>query len=154
MSKHIYSNMHRQFKSFELLLSLLEEEYGLLGERNIEAVTTLEFSIHELLRQLAVERIALKAELHGTKLLEYADMLPDEEADELRKLFWLVDSLEQRASRQASLNAEFSLVLMDQSQTLLTFLHDQITPRHTVTYGAGGRLRETRPGATLFSGRM
>ena len=154
MSQQIYSNLHRQFKGLELLLSLLEEEYQLLSERNIDAVTTLEFSIHELLRQLAVERIDLKTELHGTKILEYAGMLPDEDANAFRKIYWLIDSLEQRASKQASLNAEFSLALMDQSQTLLNFLHDKITPRHTLTYGAGGRLRESRPSATLFSGRM
>lgn len=150
----MHANLTRQFKGLELLQSLLDEEFELLTERDTDAVTSLEFSIHELLRQIADERMALKDTLQGTRLLEYATMLPDEEAEAVRKLYYLIDGLEQRCSRQASQNAELSLALMDQSQSLLVFLHEQITPRQANTYGAAGRMRMERPTAALISGRF
>ena len=154
MFAHIQGNLTRQFKALELLETLLEEEFELLRARNTSAVTTLEFSIHELLRQIAVERVDLKTTMQGTALLEYASMLPDEEGTEVRRLFHLIDSLEQRCARHASRNTELSLALLDQSQALLVHLHDQITPRSSTIYSAGGRILVERPDAALYSGRF
>jgi len=151
----IHGNLTRQFKGLELLHSLLEEEFELLCQRDTDGVATLEFSIHELLRQIAVERVELKRTMQGTRVLEYADMLPDEEqAREIKSLFHLIDSLEQRSSRQATYNTELSLSLLDQSQSLLTFLHNQLAPKQTERYDRGGRLSESRPGAAIYSGRF
>lgn len=150
----IQGNLTRQFKGLELLSSLLEEEFQLLFHRDTDAVTALEFSIHELLRQIAVERMDLKNTMQGTKLLEYATLLPEEDGDEVRRLYHLIDSLEQRCSKQATHNTELSLALLDQSQDLLVFLHSQIQPKQTQCYGSGGRLRDTRPQAAIFTGRF
>lgn len=150
----IHGNLTRQFKGLELLHSLLEEEFELLFNRDTDAVATLEFSIHELLRQIAQERVDLKSTMQGTKLLEYANMLPDEDAQEVRRLYHLIDALEQRCSRQATHNTELSLALLDQSQSLLVFLHNQIAPKQTNCYGSSGRLRDDRPSAALYSGRF
>ena len=57
MFAQIQGNLNRQLKGLELLVSLMEEEFELLCNRDTDAVATLEFSIHELLRQLAVERV-------------------------------------------------------------------------------------------------
>ena len=151
----IHGNLTRQFKGLELLLSLLEEEFELLCARDTDAITTLEFSIHELLRQIATERASLKDTMQGTRLLEYAELLPDEdEAQEIRRLYHLIDALEQRSSRQATRNTELSLALLDQSQSLLSFLYNQITPKQTQCYGRGGRISDNRPGAAIYSGRF
>jgi hypothetical protein len=151
----ILGNLTRQFKGLELLLSLLEEEFELLCARDTDAVATLEFSIHELLRQIATERVSLKDTMQGTRLLEYADLLTDEdEAQDVRRLYHLIDALEQRASRQATRNTELSLALLDQSQSLLSFLHDQISPKQTQCYGRGGKINDNRPGAAIYSGRF
>lgn len=150
----IHGNLNRQFKGLELLHALLEEEFELLRNRDTDAVTSLEFSIHELLRQIAVERMDLKSIMQGTALMEYAGMLPDEEGQEVRRLFHLIDALEQRSSRQATYNTELSLALLDQSQLLLVFLHSQITPKQGHCYSQGGRLLEPRPSAALYSGRF
>jgi flagellar biosynthesis/type III secretory pathway chaperone len=154
MYELIHGNLHRQFKGLELLDSLLEEEFGLLCARDTDAVTALEFSIHELLRQVAGERLALKAQVEGATVLEYAGMLPEEDGQEVKRLFHLIDSLEQRCSRQATRNTELSLALLDQSQSLLVFLHNQIAPKQTQCYGARGRLQESRPSAAIYSGRF
>ena len=150
----IKGNLTRQFKGLELLSSLLEEEFQLLFHRDTDAVTALEFSIHELLRQIAVERMDLKSTMQGTKLLEYATLLPEEDGEEVRRLYYLIDSLEQRCSKQATHNTQLSLALLDQSQDLLVFLHNQIQPKQTQCYGARGKLRENRPQAAIFTGRF
>lgn len=150
----IKNNLTRQFKGLELLSSLLEEEFQLLFNRDTDAVTSLEFSIHELLRQIAVERVDLKNTMQGTRLLEYATLLPEEDGENVRRLYHLIDSLEQRCSRQATHNTELSLALLDQSQDLLVFLHNQIQPRQAHCYGQHGRLREHRSQAAIFTGRF
>ncbi len=150
----IHGNLNRQFKALELLEQLLDAEFHLLQERDIDAVAALEFSVHELLRQIAVERMDLKSTMQGTTLLEYSRMLPDEDSQEVNKLFHLIDAFEQRCARQASQNTELSLSLMDQSQAMLSFLHEQLTPRAVHVYGSGGRLRHERPSAALISGRL
>ena len=151
---HIHGNLVRQWKGFLLLESLLEEEFSLLCANNTEAVGILEFSIHELLRQLAVERTDMKAIMQGTKAAEYAALLPEEEGEEMKKLLLAIDEAEQRCARHASFNTELSLALLDQSHSLMTFLHKNIQPKQEVVYGATGVYREHHIGATLFSGRL
>ena len=77
--EHIRGNLIRQQKGMELLRSLLEEEFSLLREGKTEDVVALEFSIHELLRQLAEERVAMRAIMQGTRVAEYAGMLEPEQ---------------------------------------------------------------------------
>lgn len=150
----IQGNLTRQFKALELLSSLLEEEFGLLCKRDTDAVSALEFSIHELLRQVAVERVDLKKSIQGVSLMDYAGLLPDEEGQEVRRLFHIIDSLEQRCSRQATQNAEVSLALLDQSQALLTFLYNQISRQPERLYSSAGLIRQDRPEAAIYSGRF
>jgi alpha-D-ribose 1-methylphosphonate 5-triphosphate synthase subunit PhnG len=154
MFARILGNLTRQFKALELLQSLLEEEYGLLQHRDTDAVTGLEFSIHQLLRQITLERLEMKKIMQGATLQEYAGMLPEEDGAAVSRLCALIDALEQSSARQASRNAELSLALLDQSQALLSCLYEQITPRRQNTYGAGGKYREERPAAALISGRL
>ncbi|MDR2488131.1 MAG: flagellar protein FlgN [Desulfovibrio sp.] len=154
MFVHIHGNLTRQFKALELLHSLLEEELELLCRRDTDAVSALEFSIHELLRQLAVERTELKNSMQGTALLEYAGLLPEEEAQEIRRLYHLIDSLEQHCSRQATQNTDLSLALLDQSQVLLNFLNEQIAQQPERLYSSAGLIRQDRPSAAIYSGRF
>ena len=154
MYQDIHANLQRQFKALELLESLLSEEFALLEARDTDAVASLEFSIHELLRQIACERSSIKTVMQGTRLLEYAAMLPEDDGRDITKLCRVIDSLEQRCSRSASRNAELSLALMDQSHRLLAYLHEQITPRQAGVYGSAGKVISERPGAALISGRL
>ena len=154
MFAQIQGNLTRQFKALELLQSLLAEEFELLCKRDTDAVSALEFSIHELLRQLAVERVELKSSVQGISILEYAGLLPDDEGQEVRRLYHIIDSLEQHCSRQATQNTEVSLALLDQSQALLSFLYSQISHQPEHLYSSAGRIRQDRPGAAIYSGRF
>lgn len=154
MNKQIHGILFRQYKALELLNELMREEFTLLQERRSAEVSALEFSVHELLRQIAGERLDLRDLLGGMKLLDYASLLSAEEGDELRELFHKVDDLEQITARQATFNTEMSLSLLDQSQAMLSFLHESIIPKNYSVYGMKGRITEHRPGAVLFRGRL
>ena len=151
--EHIRGNLVRQHKGMELLVELLEEEFSLLREHKTEEVVALEFSIHELLRQLADERGEVKAIMQDTRLTEYADLLEPEQGEEIRTLAQSIDKAEQKAARQASHNTRLSLALLDQSQSLLEYLHDQVAPKAEIVYGAKGAYSTHRPGPALFNGR-
>lgn len=154
MNKQIHGILFRQYKALELLNELMREEFALLQERRSSEVSALEFSVHELLRQIAGERLDLRDLLGGMKLLDYASLLSAEEGDELRDLFRKIDELEQLSARQATFNTEMSLSLLDQSQAMLSVLHESIIPKNYSIYGMKGRITEYRPEAVLFRGRL
>ncbi len=151
--EQIRGNLVRQKKGMELLCELLEEEFSLLQENKTEEVVGLEFSIHELLRQVAEERVAVKSVMQQTKVAEYAEMLEPEQCAEIKGLLAGIDAAEQLAARQASHNTRLSLALLDQSQSLLDFLHDQVAPKPQPTYGGKGAYRAHRTVPALLSGR-
>ena len=155
MHEHILSGLHRQNKAMELLQNLLVEEFDLLVERDTEAVVQLEFSIHELLRQIASEKMQIIRLLDGQKAGDYAQGLAEDARDALLDLLRTLDGLEQRCARQATQNTELSLGLLDQSRALLNTLHSQIAPKTGSTYGKRGAMSSIRrPDAALLVGRL
>lgn len=150
----ICGNLDRQFKGLAVLRQLLDEEFSLLMERQTDQVMSLEFSIHELVRQLAAEKLAMQRTLGGGKVHDYAAMLEEDARNEIHRLWHLVDTEEQHCSRQASMNAELSLALLDQSKSMLTYLHKRIQPQTPSTYNRGGSYLSNRPEAAILSGRL
>lgn len=155
MFAQIYGNLHRQFKGLEILETLQKEEYTLLLTGNADGIGAVEFSIHELLRQLAVERDEILKVMQGTKLAEYSQMLPEEEAAKISAITEKIDAMEQRCAKQAERNTTFSLALMDKSQELLQYLYDQVQPKEYPVYGAkGGYTKSGRAQASIFTSRL
>lgn len=153
--EHIFSGLQRQHKAMELLQSLLREEFDLLVARDTEAIAQLEFSIHELLRQIASEKIQVIHLLGGQKAQDYATTLSETARDAILDLLRVLDDLEQHCARQATRNAELSLSLLDQSRALLNTLHARIAPKTGDTYGRHGAMRAIRrPDAALLAGRL
>ena len=91
MFQIVSQSLQRQSKALSLLFELLEEEYFSIMERKTETVVALEFSLQELIRQIAVEKSCVIRTLAGQRVLAYADSLPEEQADELRNIFAEVD---------------------------------------------------------------
>ena len=56
----IRGNLDRQAKGLNLLGQLLDEEFSLLMDRRTDEIMSLEFSIHELVRQLADEKLHIR----------------------------------------------------------------------------------------------
>ncbi|SDF57604.1 flagellar export chaperone FlgN [Desulfovibrio legallii] len=159
MYAHIHASLHRQAKALELLCQLLEEEYGILLSRRADDVAGLEFSIQELIRQLAVEKVTVVKALNGMRVTAYAAGLcaagREAEGEALRALAREVDRAEQRASRQASRNSQLALALLDQSSRSLQALTRQALPVPADTYGRKGGMRaQPHPQAAFLSGRL
>lgn len=155
MYQRIEESLNRQDKALRLLKDLLEEEYGILLGRDTKAIASLEFSIQELIRQIAVEKAFVIRSLNGKRVMEFAHSLPEEQASHLEALFQSVDGGEQSVSRQASRNAQLSLALLDQSTQTLQALTSQVVPPLSGVYGRSGDLRHVaHPQAALISGRL
>lgn len=155
MNEIIYESLLRQDKALMLLRELLEEEYGILLSRNTNEVVSLEFSIQELIRQIAVEKSLVIRLLDGRRVMDHVKSLPAEESALWEQIFKSVDNGEQDVSRQASRNAQLSLALLDQSTRNLQALTSQVVPPLTGVYGRTGDLMHSRhPQAAIISGRL
>ncbi|MBQ9406536.1 MAG: flagellar export chaperone FlgN [Desulfovibrio sp.] len=151
----IYGSLSRQHKALQLLHDLLEEEYRSIMGRKLDAVCSLEFSIQELIRQLAVEKTMVMKGLNGVRAREYAAMLPEEQASALLQILLDIDAGEQQVARQASRNSTLSLALLDQSSRNLNAFTQQVMPFHAQTYGRRGGMRvRQHPQAAIISGRL
>ena len=148
------STFIRQNKAMDLMYELLTEEFTLLMARDTDAIMTLEFSIHELLRQLASEKESIIRFLGGGKLNDYAQMLADDKRTIILQLWHGIDDKEQRCARQASQNTQLSLGLLDQSKDLLNYLHERIIPPQRTAYSRKGVYAQSRPQASLITGHF
>ena len=154
MHNAIYESLSRQDKALCLLRDLLEEEYNCLIGRDTDGVVSLEFSIQELIRHLALEKTFVIKRLGGMRVAEYAGMLPDDLAASLLETLCRIDVSEQGVARQASRNTTLSLALLDQSSRTLQALTSQAMPPKAETYGRRGGMRTQHPQAALISGRL
>lgn len=155
MYQIIYESLYRQDKALGVLTHLLQQEYHILLDRDATSISAQEFSIQELVRQLAVEKTLVIRALEGKRVLEYMTDLPAEQAEALSKLFASIDDSEQQASRQASRNAQLSLALLDQSSRTLSALTSQVSPPTGDTYCRRGDMcRAGHPEAAIISGRL
>lgn len=154
MYAHIFGNLRRQYLGFVLLDSLLNEEFAGLTGRRLDEVATLEFSIHELMRQLFVERQKLGKAMNGIRVSQYAEMLPEEQKTEILGVIRDLDRIEQKCARQSSMNAELVFGLLDQGQQLLDFMHKRMVPPKEKQYGSHGTFVQPRPEAAVITGRL
>ncbi len=160
MYSRIKENLIRQGRGMDLLLELLEEEFSHLRHRDPDSATRLEFSIHELIRQLAVERLELKAMVQAIspeakRLTDLGACLEPAVADDFAALMAAMDGKEQRCAIQAEKNGAMALAMLDQSRSLLDFMTNEIQPKADPVYSARGRYgRTSKPQAALFRGSM
>ncbi|BBD07908.1 flagellar protein FlgN [Desulfovibrio ferrophilus] len=158
MLERIKANLHRQEKGLILLSTLLEEEFTHLTGRDPKAVTGCEFSIQELIKQLAVERLELRgmvAEIvpGATSLRDLAEAMDEEESKGFTAFLQFVDTLEQKCAVMAEKNSRLAFGLAEQSKNMLDFIHKQIQPKNEDTYARNGRYQNHRPEAAIFRGR-
>lgn len=158
MMQRIQESLTRQQKGMLLLHTLLTEEFSLLMDRQPKEVSRMELSIQELMRQLAVERLSLKAEVKridpDAERLTQLDMAKDDR-DKVDQLLSELDEMEQQSAVQAAKNQNLAMGLFDQSKELLQFLHKEIQPKNRDTYSAKGRFAdvgETQP--SILRGRL
>jgi hypothetical protein len=158
MIGRILSNLRRQLGAVGLLETLMAEEFSQLVARQPGAVASVEFSIQELLRQIAVERRQLHSlyaalDPKAVRLADLADRLDPEARETARTLCEAIDQTEQRAAKQASRNYAMALGLYDLTKSSLDNLQKLMTPKKGV-YGARGRMASATPAPGIINGRL
>lgn len=158
MSTRILESLARQERALELLAGLLAEEFSLLTKRDATGVTSLEFSIQELLRQLAVERGALQplydALCPGAKrLVEVVAGFEPETRSRAEGLLARIEAVEKRCSTLSSRNYQMALGLYDTTKSCLGHLQSKLVPKKAV-YGSKGRLGAATPAPGRINGRF
>ncbi|GAU09623.1 flagellar protein FlgN [Desulfoplanes formicivorans] len=159
MQKVIIQSLARQAKGLVLLGSLLDQELRLLKTNAPQAVAGLEFSIQELLRQIASEKAWVAScmramGVEAVHLTDVMDLFAHDERVRLEELLAAIDKYQQECARKAAMNADIAKALQDQSNSLLSFFRDQVMPTSQHTYSSHGRWSARTRTATLISGRL
>jgi len=158
MIARILSNLMRQHQAVALLAELQKEEFSHLTARDPGAVAAIEFSIQELLRQLAVERRSLHAlyaalDPAAKRLSDVVGRFAPDAAKRAQSLYAAIDAAEQRCAKQATRNYAMALGLYDVAKSSLDNLQRLLIPKKGV-YGSKGRLALAAPGPGLINGRL
>lgn len=161
MMNLIQENLSRQLKGLSLLKALLEEEFSRLMKHDALGITPIELSVQELMRQLAAERISLKAMVKtidpdAERIRDIVEGMGDGLRTEVEALLQGIDRAEQDCGMQAHKNQQMVLALYDQSTKLLNYMHKQISPQENKgAYSARGRYAKLPSGqASLVRGRF
>ncbi len=158
LGQKIYERMRRQEGALEFLWELLQEEFALLQAGQADEIASCEFSIQELLRQLAHEKEELRHFLEkyvpGSDGVRSAlTCLPDSESKKVFPLTSSVRQKEQDCARQAAMNAELALALQEQSVQLLNFFRAQVMPKEENVYSANAKMYSQTQSPSLLSAR-
>ena len=159
MNNPLITNLHRQKQALVILEELQDEEFGFLSTGDPQAVSQLEFSIQELLRQLAVERQELRQQIHALDpalptMRDLPNLVGEPDQPQVESLLQAIDKQEQVCARKAAQNTETAMALLDQNRTLLEFLSAEIKPKNGHTYSQRGTWRHPDGAGSLLQGRM
>jgi hypothetical protein len=144
VTERMIANLTRQKRALQLLEKLQEEEFSLLMDLNPKAVTAVEFSIQELLRQFVSEREDLRAMVReiapaGGRLADILDSMDPVTRKTVNILLADIDRLEQSRAIQAEKNSRLAMALFEQSKSYVSFIQDKVTPK-SQTYTRRGEI--------------
>jgi len=159
MNRYFFENLHRQKQALVVLEQLQDEEFGHLSKGDPQSVAQVEFSIQELLRQLAVERQELKNRLQAQSpalpaMRDLLSLVEEFERPRMESLLRDIDQQEQVCARKAAQNTETAMALLDQNRAMLEFLSAEIKPKSGHTYSRRGTWRHPDGAGALLQGRM
>jgi hypothetical protein len=154
MTERIIANLTRQKLTLELLEKLQAEEIAHLMDLNPAAVSSVELSIQELLRQLMAEREELRAitrsvDPGAARLSQILGTMDDVARKTVNILLSDIDRLEQSRAVQAEKNSRMAVALFEQSKSYVNFIQEKITPKPP-TYTRRGALGTYAPHSRAF----
>ncbi|WP_457570524.1 flagellar export chaperone FlgN [Desulfovulcanus sp.] len=155
VEKRIEEILKRQKMGLFMLETLLQEEFAALRSRDTSKVSSLEFSIQELTRQLMNEKRELKRTLGEAGYNSLKEFVLQTKGDVQQDLISLVRSMreyEQCCAVQAEQNAELAEALAEQAGKLVKFLHEQLMPKTRQTYSPKGKWHQQTIRASLVRG--
>jgi hypothetical protein len=158
MVTRILESLKRQERALALLAELLTEEFSLLARREATSVSSLEFSIQELLRQMAAERTSLQRIYavmapSAKRLVDVLDLFAPEDQARAQGLLIAIERVEKRCSTLSTRNYQMALGLYDMTKSCLGHLQSHLVPKKSV-YGSRGRLGSATPAPGRINGRF
>jgi hypothetical protein len=157
MTQRILENLSRQYQALKVLNHLQEEEFAHLKEFRPQSVGALEFSIHELMRQIMAERQDVRRMMRelnpgAANLADLAEVFGGDwaKADDLRER---IDRLEQTCAKQAEKSYSLALALYDQSSGYVDFFKEKLTPAKQ-SYGRQGVFAKAKPAPAMLRGAL
>ena len=157
MTRRILENISRQLQALKVLCFLQEEEFAHLKEFRPQAVGALEFSIQELMRQIASERAEVLWLMRAinpaaNRLRDLAETFGDE-WDKASRILEDIDGLEQACAKQAEKSHALALALDQQSGGYLEFFREKLTPTK-LSYGPRGLFAKAKPAPAMMRGAL
>ncbi len=153
----VFESLTRQREGLKALAILLVEEFAILTARDKSGLADMELSVQELIRQLLKERDDLGTRLGQTRFENEGlrqCLARHAQRPQLEALLQEIEELEKQCSRQATVNADLVMALVNQSQDMLSFMHDQIKPRNEEVYSRKGRFADDATEPRLLQGRF
>ncbi|MFW6415542.1 MAG: flagellar export chaperone FlgN [Thermodesulfobacteriota bacterium] len=158
--QRISNSLLRQHQGLLLLYELLCEEHSQMVEKDDSGeLATHELSIQELLRQLLKER----EEVHfcistlGAPENQVSDILhlfPEKEQERVSRTLEELNKLEAKCNKQAEINADIAMALVEQSNSLLQFFNKQLWPEQGDVYCKDAKWQHFNSNATILQGRL
>ena len=156
----LLASLFRQYEAFKLLHDLLREEHSQMVEKDdSEELAKHELSIQELLRQLAREKeeVHFCVGSHGFPENRVSDILHLFSEEEREKISWLLDELnrlEQNCNKQAEINADIAMALVEQSNSLLEYFNKQLWPDQGDVYSKNAKWQHFNSNASILQGKL
>jgi len=158
--QRIANSLFRQYRGLELLYALLGEEYSQMLEKDdSEELATHELSIQELLRQLVRE----KEEIHfcvgslsapENKVTDILHLFPEKDREELSEILEDLSRLEERCNKQAEVNADIAMALVEQSNNILEYFNKQLWPEQGDVYSKNAKWQHFNSNAAILQGKL
>lgn len=157
MKRRIVENIARQLQALKVLKTLQLEEFAHLSEFRPQAVSAVEFSIQELVRQIHAERLDARRLIPQVRLgaARIADLREDfgEKWPVVEDLLARIDALEQFCAKQAEKSYKLALALFDQSGGYIDFFKQKLVPEKG-TYGPRGLVGKAKPRPAMVKGAL
>lgn len=157
MTQRILENLSRQYKALSVLNFLQEEEFSHLKEFRPQSVGSLEFSIHELMRQIMAERASVRRMIQAVdpsarRLADISEAFGSD-WEQAQAMIEKIDRLEQTCAKQAEKSYSLALALYDQSSSYVDFFKQKLTPKK-LSYGPKGVFTPVKPGPAMLRGAL
>ena len=157
MTRRILENLSRQLHALKVLALLQEEEFAHLTEFRPQAVGALEFSIQELMRQLTVERLDMKAMMEtldpaASRLRDLAEVF-GRDWERMRAILDEMGALEQQCAKQAEKSRMMACALEEQTGAYLDFFKERLVPVKQA-YGPRGVFSKAKPAPAMMRGAL
>jgi len=156
----LLGSLLRQYEALKLLYELLCEEHSQMIEKDdSEELSKHELSIQELLRQLVRE----KEETHRlvgdwsspeNRVSDILHLFPETDKTRISGILEELYALEEKCNKQAEINADIAMALVEQSNNLLEYFQRQLWPEQGDIYSQNAKWQHFNSNAAILKGRL